>query len=83
MMLTVSVAEWVIAPVPLVEAIKVAVYVPAGGPLFPCLLPPPHEVSTIADPTSAKMPKTPKLRSVCFRLAAKPKIIPIQGNRSA
>ena len=79
------VAVWLIAPVPLVEAVRVIVLVPAGVPEMP-EFPPlllPHDVSPAANATSANMPRKREPRSTGVRRAAKLKIIPKQGSRSA
>jgi hypothetical protein len=59
----VKAAVWLIAPVPLVEAVTETVLAPAGVPGLPgfaALLLLPHEVSPAANTRRTNMPKTGK-----------------------
>jgi len=85
-MVIVRVAVWLIAPVPLVEAVTVTVLAPGGVPGlpgFPPLLLLPHDGRLAASARRANMPKRRELRRADFLRAAMRKIIPRQGSSSA
>lgn len=83
-MVIVSVAEWLAAPAPLVDADTDKALVPSGVPGFDELLfPPPQEARPVAANKSIRMPRSLARRSGLLRLAAKPSITPKNGKSTA
>jgi hypothetical protein len=80
----VSVAAWLIAPAPLVDADTDRLVVPMGVPGFPLPeLPPLHEVNAETAVRSISSTKSRKLRDPRLRRAAKPNITARTGNKTA
>src|SRR5260370_42647928 len=81
-MVIVRVADWLIAPEPLVDAETETMLVPRGVPGFPPL-PPLHEIRPDATIRRTSKPKSRRPWSVFLRRAARLRTIHRTGNRAA
>ena len=81
-MVIVRAAVWLVAPVPLVEAISVILLDPGGVPDFDGLLLLPHEARPTANSTRAHMLYTRDRRSAGLSQTAVPKTIPKGRSRA-
>jgi hypothetical protein len=82
-MVIVSVAEWLIAPAPLVDADTETLVVPIGVPGFPTRFPELHEVSPDTAARKINTPKSREPRRPRPLRAEKPKSIAKSGNSIA